>query len=266
MPPSAAVRPRATTSRWTTPRYAVVLLGLWVLLYGSFALLLPPLLDDADSVHAEAAREMLLRHDQVTLMVNGVRYLEKAPLLYWLMASFAWPFGGPAHMHVWAMRLPLALAVLALVYCLRRMGREMFHSDRGGFYAAIVALTCFGVFIFTRILIPDILLCLFVTLALRFFWRTLSEDDPSLMDCAGIAGCCALAVLTKGLIGVLFPAAIIILYLICTRNLLHLLCIRPATQTVVFLFLTVPWHWAAQRANPAQGHPVGFMPTPGNFH
>jgi hypothetical protein len=71
-----------------TPRYAVVLLGLWLLLYCSFALLLPPLLDDADSVHAEAAREMLLRHDYITLTVDGVRYLEKAPLLYWLMAGF----------------------------------------------------------------------------------------------------------------------------------------------------------------------------------
>ena len=47
----------------------------------------PPLLDDADSTHAEAAREMLLTHDWVTLHVNGIRYLEKAPLLYWSIAT-----------------------------------------------------------------------------------------------------------------------------------------------------------------------------------
>src|ERR1700761_1076603 len=67
-----------------------VLLGivvLWVVFYASFALARPALLDDADSVHVEVAREMLLRHDYVTLYANGIRYLEKAPLLYWSMAA-----------------------------------------------------------------------------------------------------------------------------------------------------------------------------------
>ncbi len=78
--------PHPVARTYATPRYALVLLGLWLLLYASFALLLPPLLDDADSVHAEAAREMLTSHNYVTLTADGVRYLEKAPLLYWLMA------------------------------------------------------------------------------------------------------------------------------------------------------------------------------------
>jgi len=63
-----------------------VLLLLWAIFYASFTLMSPALLDDADSVHAEVAREMLLRHDWVTLYANGIRYLEKAPLLYWSMA------------------------------------------------------------------------------------------------------------------------------------------------------------------------------------
>ena len=77
MPVSIPARPRNTL---------VSLLVLWVLFYGSFTLFRPALLDDADSVHAEVAREMLLRHDYVTLYANGIRYLEKAPLLYWSMA------------------------------------------------------------------------------------------------------------------------------------------------------------------------------------
>jgi 4-amino-4-deoxy-L-arabinose transferase-like glycosyltransferase len=251
---------------YATPRYALVLLGLWLLLYASFALLLPPLLDDADSVHAEAAREMLTSHNYVTLTADGVRYLEKAPLLYWLMAGFFKLFGAPGHFHVWAARLPLALAVLALMYLARRMGRELFQSDRAGFYAALILLTSFGIFIFTRILIPDIFLTLFIALTLRFFWRTLSQDDPSLADCAGMAASCALAVLTKGLIGFIFPAAIIFLYLVCTRDLLHLLRIRPASQLVIFLCIAGPWHWLAALANPTHGHPIGFNPTPGNVH
>ena len=64
----------------------VLIVLLWLALYVP-GLWSPPLLDDADSVHAEAAREMMLRHDWSTLYINGLRYLEKAPLLYWGMAA-----------------------------------------------------------------------------------------------------------------------------------------------------------------------------------
>src|SRR5579875_3565607 len=88
---------------------------LWAAFYASFALVRPPLLDDADSVHAEVAREMLLRHDYVTLYANGIRYLEKAPLLYWSMAGCLKVFAvvgltGPVARTI-AVRLPLAFAV-----------------------------------------------------------------------------------------------------------------------------------------------------------
>jgi len=63
---AALRRPRSTT---------LAVLTLWALFYASFTLVRPALLDDADSVHAEAAREMLLRHDWVTLYANGIRYL-----------------------------------------------------------------------------------------------------------------------------------------------------------------------------------------------
>ena len=80
------------------------------MLYASFTLLRPPLLDDADSVHAEVAREMVARHDWITLYANGIRYLEKAPLMYWSMAASFSVFGPQD----WAARLPLAVAALAL--------------------------------------------------------------------------------------------------------------------------------------------------------
>src|ERR1700759_2967722 len=76
----------ATLVGMATRRNIPIVLFVWFALYCTFALRRPPLLDDADSVHAEVAREMLLRHDAVTLYANGIRYLEKAPLLYWLMA------------------------------------------------------------------------------------------------------------------------------------------------------------------------------------
>ena len=81
--------PQATSSR--TNR--LILLALWLVFYCSFTLFSPPLLDDADSVHAEVAREMLTRHDFVTLYANGIRYLEKAPLFYWAEAAAMRLFG-----------------------------------------------------------------------------------------------------------------------------------------------------------------------------
>ena len=89
----------------------LILFFLWIAFYGSFTLLTPPLLDDADSVHAEVAREMLLRHDWVTLYANGIRYLEKAPLPYWIVAADIRTFGCNA----FAVHLPQAIAVLLLM-------------------------------------------------------------------------------------------------------------------------------------------------------
>jgi 4-amino-4-deoxy-L-arabinose transferase-like glycosyltransferase len=89
----------------------LLLMALWLTLYSSFALLRPPLLDDADSVHAEVAREIVVRHDWITLYANGIRYLEKAPLLYWSMAASFRLFGH---------RLPLAHACDALLLALAR--------------------------------------------------------------------------------------------------------------------------------------------------
>ena len=108
--------------------------ALWIAFYSSFTLFHPALLDDADSVHAEVAREMLLRHDYVTLYANGIRYLEKAPLLYWSMAlsmRVSQMLGHPsARCLAVASRLPLALTVLALAFAVEAFARRAFRSTR----------------------------------------------------------------------------------------------------------------------------------------
>ena len=259
-------------------RFLLVLLGFWFLLYGSFTLINPPLLDDADSVHAEVAREMLTRHDYVTLYADGIRYLEKAPLLYWSMAASFRIFG----VSELAARLPLALYVLGLVLAVFVLGRRLFSDpatpeERGstaGFYGALILLTSFGIFIFTHIAIPDGMVCLWVTVAVACFWRSLQESveegSPGWGSALGFAAACALSVLTKGLIGVVFPVAIVIVYLLVTRNLRHLLRWHIAGGTALFLLIAGPWHIAAARANPSFGHPGSWLhpalPTQGNVH
>lgn len=241
------------------PRYLLAILALWLVLYASFSLFAPPLLDDADSVHAEAAREMLATGDWVTLHANGIRYLEKAPLMYWAMAA-SFRLFGVGHAQA---RLPLELATLALLAAVYALGRRLFGSARAGFYAALTLGTSLGLFLFTRILIPDAMLCLWLVLALLAFVRSLAQ--PTRANAIGFAAACALGILTKGLIAVVFPLAIAFGYLWLTRNLGHLRRWFPLSGVVCFFLIAAPWHIAAALANPSQGHPA-LMPTQGNVH
>jgi len=102
-----ASRPTASGKKLFIPLIVLV----WAVIYlGS--LFQPPLMDDADTVHAEAAREMVEHNDWVTLKINGgFRYLEKAPLMYWCVAASFKILG----VHDWSARLPIALGVLALL-------------------------------------------------------------------------------------------------------------------------------------------------------
>jgi 4-amino-4-deoxy-L-arabinose transferase-like glycosyltransferase len=236
-----------------TPVYLGALFLLWLAVYG-VALFQPPLMDDADSVHAEAAREILVRHDWVTLHANGIRYLEKAPLLYWTIAASFRIFG----IHDWSARLPLAFGVLALLWAVYFLGRRVF-GEKAGFYAALASGLSFGPFIFTRFLIPDILVGLWLILSLDFFLRTLDEAKPSRYSCWGLAVVCSLNVLTKGLIGLVFPLATIGLYLLLTRNFRHLLKMRLISSTCAFLLVAAPWHILAGLRNPGQGNVRGFF-------
>ena len=244
----------------------LVLLAFWFFLYGSFTLLNPPLLDDADSVHAEVAREMLARHNFVTLYADGIRYLEKAPLLYWSMAGSFKVFGVSDA----AARVPLALGALLLFLAVFVLGGRLFENVTAGFYAALILTTSFGIFIFSHLTIPDTLVCLWTTIAVACFWHSLSEEKPGYASAFGFAAACALNVLTKGLIGVVFPVAIVLVFLLVTRNGKHLWRWHPFAGLVVFLLIAAPWHVLAGFANPAQGHPVGIfhpaLPTQGNVH
>jgi 4-amino-4-deoxy-L-arabinose transferase-like glycosyltransferase len=230
----------------------------WAVIYlGS--LFTPPLMDDADTVHAEAAREMVEHGDWVTLKINdGFRYLEKAPLMYWCVAASYKIFG----VHDWSTRLPIALSMLALLLVVYRIGRG-FYGDEGGLYAALALGTGFGPFIYTRFLIPEMLVGLWLALGFDFFLSALEQIDagekPSRWLCWGIAATMALNVLTKGLIGLVFPIGTIFLYLLLTGNLKHLLKLRLFSSLLVFLAIAAPWHLLAGFRNPAQGEAQGFF-------
>ena len=128
------------------------------------------------------AREMLVRHDWSTLYVNGFRYLEKAPLMYWGTAISFKLFG----ISEWTARLPLSLSLLGLLFSTYWFGRRHF-TPRAGLYAAIVLALSFGPYIFTRILIPDVAVGWFLLIGFDFFLRGIKQEKPSILNCWGLA-------------------------------------------------------------------------------
>jgi 4-amino-4-deoxy-L-arabinose transferase-like glycosyltransferase len=248
---STTIRPHRLLSDWRIS--VLVLIGLWAVIYMT-GLSHPALLDDADTVHAEAAREMLQRHDWVTLYVNGVRYLEKAPLMYWGVATSYTLFG----ISEWSTRFPLMLGVLAMILSTYGLGRWALGGE-GGFDSGLVLATALGPFLFTRFLIPDVAVGLWLTLTFWLFLVSLEQPKPARWTCWALAAMCALNVLTKGLIGLVFPVAAIGLYLLLTGNLRHLLKLRLLSSALVFFVIAAPWHILAALRNPAQGQVRGFL-------
>jgi 4-amino-4-deoxy-L-arabinose transferase-like glycosyltransferase len=226
---------------------------LWLAIFGP-GLFQPSLFDDADGAHAEAGREMLTRHDWVTLHENGIRYLEKAPLPYWAMAISFRLFG----VSEWSSRLAQGLGVLLLAFLLVQIGRK-FLPPEAGFCAGVVSVTSFGPYLFTRILIPDLLVGLWIGLGLYFFLQAWQDQRPSVFSCWGLAVTVALNVLTKGLIGLVFPCAIIFFFLLLVGDLRHLLKMRLVSSTLVFLLVAAPWHVLAALRNPPAGQAKGFL-------
>lgn len=206
-------------------------------------------MDDVDAVQAQIARNMLESGDWVTARLNGVKYLEKAPLKYWLIACSFLIFG----VHDWAARLPIALSAVLLCWLVYRIGLWAF-SPAAGLWAGLALATCVGLFLFTRVLIPDVMLTLAVTLTLWALLRALEPEEarPRLWAAVAAAGMAA-GVLLKGLIGVVIPAGTMILYLALCGKLADRATwgrLRPFSGALIFLAIAAPWHVLAILRNP----------------
>ncbi len=244
--------PLTRTTEWT-------ILGLIFFAVYFAALFSPPLLDDADATHAQAAQHMALTGDLVTLKVDGIRYLEKPPLPYWLAAADYRIFG----FNTFATHLPQTLAVLGCAmlawFWMRRASGE-----RAAFYAALAFLTSIGAFLFTRWFIPESILTLLIALALYLFLTGLEDRKPTNFYMA--AAMLALAMLAKGLIAPVFFLGAAVPYLLLTGEYRRWRELHLLRCTLLFLLIAAPWHILAGLQNPDQGHPIGNIPTPGHVH
>jgi 4-amino-4-deoxy-L-arabinose transferase-like glycosyltransferase len=221
-------------------------------------------MDDVDAVQAQISRNMLESGDWVTARLNGVAYLEKSPLGYWMSASSYAIFG----VKDWAGRLPLALSVVALCWMTLCFGTWAF-GRKTGFYCGLVLSTCIGLFLFTRIIIPDAILTLAITGALWSLLRQLDEDEPRPRLWTCIAGAClGFGLLLKGLIAIVFPITAAFLYLLVTRQLFDLRAwrrLRPFTTFFIMAAVAVPWYVLATLRNPPYFN-FTMHSGPGEYH
>ena len=255
---TAAARPADTR-----PGLAYVTIALlWLLIFVA-SLFSPPLLDDADATHASAARHILVSGDWVTLQVNGIRYLEKAPLPYWVVAASFRVFG----FNTFAAHLPQAVAVLLLALLGFVWARRLF-GQRAGLYTALALLTSAGVFLFTRIFIPEVWLSLFLCTGLYCFARCLENAGEGSRDHGPLAGgrfayamwvALALAVLTKGLVAIVFLGGTATVFLLLTGRLREVGRLRPLTGGLLFLAIAAPWHILAGLRNTGGSNGHGFF-------
>jgi 4-amino-4-deoxy-L-arabinose transferase-like glycosyltransferase len=219
----------------------------------------PPLLDDVDAAHAQAAQGISETGDWVTSKIDGIRYIEKPPLPYWTVAVMYRVFG----QNTFATHLPNALAMLALTWLAWMWSRRVW-GERAGMYAGLGVLTSVGPFLFTRFIIPEAILAFFLLAALYALIVSLEEGRSALIYWSW--ACVALALLTKGLIAPVFFLGAAIPYLLLTGQWRRWRELKPFTGLLTFLAIAAPWHILCGILNPDQGHPIGNHPTLGNVH
>ena len=224
----------------------------------------PSLMDDVDAVQAQIARNMVQSGDWVTARLDGVPYLEKPPLLYWMIAVSYKVFG----VHDWSARIPVALSAIALCWVTAAFGLWAF-GKRAGFYAGLCMSTCIGLFLFTRILLPDAMLTFSIALALWALLRALDEEERHPKAWAALmAASLAIGVLLKSLIGIVFPIGAAILYLLITRQLFAARTwkrLSPIRGLLIILLIAAPWHILGTIRNPPY-FSFTMKSLPGEYH
>lgn len=201
--------------------------------------------DDGDALYSHIAQRMAMTGDWVTPYANGVRFLDKPPILFWVTAFSYHLFG----YNEFAARFPAALAVVGIGVILFFLAKKA-GGSAAGFIAGTASALCIGTFLFTRQVFPDIFFVFFLTLSISAFLRWYQDKGNPVFPALVFYAAIACAVLTKGLMGMAFPAAIIVLFLLWSRDLRRLWSFHIGKGTLLFVIIAFPWHILASMRNP----------------
>jgi 4-amino-4-deoxy-L-arabinose transferase-like glycosyltransferase len=223
-------------------RQSGLYLGLAVLLVAVWLATLAnrPLFNPDEGRYAEIPREMLSGGDWVIPHLDGLDYIEKPPLQYWVTATMYRLFG----VSEFAARLYTALTALGAVALVALLGTRLGGRDTG-WRAAAIASGMVMMVILGQLVTLDMSLTFYMTASMTGFVLAQQANDgwPKWMLMAWIAA--ALGVLTKGLVAAAIPAAVLVIYSLCSRDFTPWRKLNLAWGLPAFLGLTVPWHWLA---------------------
>jgi 4-amino-4-deoxy-L-arabinose transferase-like glycosyltransferase len=216
---------------------AVVAAALYLLRLGH-----APFVDPPEGFHAEVAREMLRLGDWITPHVNGLRYFDKPPVLYWLMTgSFAVAGVGEAAARVWS-----ALAAVGIAAVTARLG-FILGGARVALLAGLMVIVNLGMYLYGRLVKPDMVFILCIVLAYAGF--AVAYKGAGRWGLAVFYASLGAATMTKDVLGALGPLVVVALFFALTRE-------RPLAQwapwwgVLLLLALAVPWYAAVEARNP----------------
>jgi 4-amino-4-deoxy-L-arabinose transferase-like glycosyltransferase len=209
-----------------------------------FVLPVMPLMEPDEARYSDIASLMNRTGDYITPRLNHVVYLEKPPLAYWATAVAFKLFGE----NEFSSRLFAALCAWGCIFLVYRMG-VFFHDEKTGLYSAGVLSTFLYFSVLGKINILDIPLTFFVCLATWAGYRYFAGDCQRKGWLYLLYVGCALAFLTKGLIGVVFPFAITALWLSISRRWRDILRLFSPAGIMFFLLISCPWIFLVQKAN-----------------
>jgi len=198
--------------------------------------------------YSEIPRTMAQSGDWVTPRLNGIKYFEKPPLQYWATAAAYNVFGE----HHWTARLWPALTGLLGVLLMFHVGTRLFGAN-AGLYAALVLASSLLYTGMAHILTLDMGLAFFLGLAMAGMLIALDPRADARTNRVWMhvaAAGCALAVLSKGLIGIVLPGAVIVLYMLVKRDFALVRRLHLLTGGLLFLAISAPWFVAVSLANP----------------
>jgi 4-amino-4-deoxy-L-arabinose transferase-like glycosyltransferase len=198
--------------------------------------------------YSEIPRHMAQSGDWITPRLNGIKYFEKPPLQYWATAAAYNVFGE----HHWTARLWPALTGFLGILVIFHAGSRL-YGRTAGLYAALVLGSSLLYVGMAHILTLDMGLTFFLTLALAGLLLALDPRADARQNRLWMhvawAGC-ALAVLSKGLIGVVLPLAVLLLYMVVKRDFALVRRLHLGTGGLLFLAIGAPWFIAVSLANP----------------
>jgi 4-amino-4-deoxy-L-arabinose transferase-like glycosyltransferase len=206
------------------------------------------LADPDEGRYADVARAIVATGDWVTMRLNGYEYFAKPPLQFWATAASFRLLGESSG----AARLSVAAFGLLGVLWIGFVGRALYGAA-AGFHATVVLMSSLMYAALAHILTPNMSVTVFMSFGLgALLLAQVRRDDSAhvrrwmLLGWASLA----LAVLSKGLMGLVLPGAAVFFYMLWQRDWAILRHLHLGAGLLVFLAVCGPWFVAVTLANP----------------